>query len=133
MPQALPPLPYTVPQQRAAFNNSLSLAQAKADPRMAMKAYDRGGLSRGAGQAYQASIDSDRRLAEGIAEAYSGQLSDATTNAGRALQTLADRETVAQQLNNVQSQNAYANRMAALQRQQMGMNFVSGLLGGLLG
>lgn len=125
------PMGFTQDQTRAAFNNAMAQAHAESDPRYAMKVgnYDRGGISRGGMQLSQAGADSGKRLAEGVAKAYSGQLGDASYNANTALQGLVDQEQFAQQLGGLQAQNAYANRMAALQQQQMGMNLLGGLFG----
>lgn len=126
-----PPMGFTQDQTRAAFNNAMAQAHAQSDPRYAMKAgnYDRSGLSRGGMQFSQAGADSGRKLAEGIASAYQGQLADADYNAKTALQGLVEQEQFAQQLGSLQAQNAYANQMAALQQRQMGMNLLGGLVG----
>ena len=130
-----PPAGYTPDQTRSAFNNSLAFAHAEADPRYAMKIgnYDRAGMSRGGAQKSQAGADSAKRLADGVSRAYQGQLADAQYNADTALQGLVAQEQFGQGLGSLQSQNAYANQMAALQRQQTEMDFYGGLLRNLLG
>ena len=126
-----PPQGYTPDQQRASFNNAMAMAHAQGDPRYALKSggYDRPGISRGGMQQSQATADGARNLAQGIAQAYAGQLQDGQYNANTALQGLFDQEQFAQQLGALQSQNAYANQMAALQQQQMGLNLLGSLLG----
>lgn len=130
------PIPegFTDRQQRASFNNAMAMAQAEADPRYNIKIgnYDRPGISRGGMQRAQAGSDAAKRLADGVAKAYSGQLADSQYNAGTALKGLADQEQFAQQLGALQSQSAYANQMAQLQNQQSALGFFGGLLGDLL-
>lgn len=128
------PLPTGLSQQqmRAQMNNQYARALAAGDPRYQMKKLDRPGMSRGAAQRNQAGINASNEMSEGIAEAYSRDLQNRQYNANVALQSQAARESQAQALGALQQQNNYANQMAALQRQQMGFNLVSSLLGGLL-
>ena len=123
-------LPPGIPRQQmqAQFNNQMAAAAAAGDPRFAAKQYDRPGMSRGAGLWNQAGIDAAKSLADGIAGAYSTQLQGEQYNANSALQNRAAQEQQAQALGALNQQNAYANQMAALQRQ----NQMLGLLGGLL-
>jgi hypothetical protein len=120
MPPGLPPQ-----QMRAQFNNQMAQAYASGDPRMAVKQYDRPGFSRGAGVWNQAGIDSAKSLADGISEAYSGNLANQQFNALSGLQANQSQEAQAQALGALQQQNAYANQLAAIQLQNQ-------LLGGLL-
>jgi hypothetical protein len=119
--------PAGIPQQRmqAQFNNQMAQALAAGDPRFAAKQYDRPGFSRGAGQWNQAGIDAAKGLADGIAQAYSGNLQNQQYNALSGLQGSQAQEAQAQALGALQQQNNYANKMAALQLQNQ-------LLGGLL-
>lgn len=110
---------------RAAFNQSLAQAHASADPRFNMKPLDRAGFSRGGAQNAMAGIGAAQNLADGIAKAYSGQLQDAQTNAAVGLGNQYASENTGLALGGLAQQQAYANAMAALQRQ--------GALGGLLG
>jgi hypothetical protein len=119
-------------QMRAQFNNNMAQALASGDPRFNAKQYDRPGFSRGAGLWNQAGIDAAKSLSEGIASAYAGDLQNQQANALAGLQSATDQESQAQSLGALQQQHNYANQMAALQRQQAGVNLVSSLLGGLL-
>ena len=113
---------------QAQMNNQLAQAYASGDPRFNMKQYDRPGFSRGGGQMNQAGIDAAKNLADGVSQAYSGNLQNQNFNALAALQANQAQEQNAQALGALQQQNAYANQMAALQRQGQ----IMGLLGGLL-
>lgn len=127
-----PPAALPASQTQAQFNNQYAQALAMGDPRQAVKQYDRAGVSRGAGQWNMAGIDAARSLAQGIADAYNTDLGNQTYNADLSLRGQLAQEQNAQALGGLNQQNAYANQMAALQRQQMAMNFASSLLGGLL-
>jgi hypothetical protein len=123
VPPGLPPQ-----QMRAQFNNQMAQAYASADPRMAVKQYDRPGFSRGAGQLNQAGVDSAKSLADGISRAYSGNLENQQYNALSGLQAKQAQEAQAQALGALQQQNAYANQMAALQQQNQMLSLLGGLL-----
>jgi len=123
-----PPQGLTPQAMQAQFNNQLAQAYAMGDPRFNMKQYDRPGFSRGGAQMNQAGIDAAKNLAEGIAQAYSGNLQNQQYNAMANLQAQQAQESNAQALGALNQQNAYANQMAALQRQ----GTIMGLLGGLL-
>jgi uncharacterized protein YbjQ (UPF0145 family) len=109
----------------ASFNNDMAFALASGDPRYQMKQYDRAGFSRGGAQRNQAGIQGAQDLANGIASAYQNAMQQANTDAMNALQWNAGQEQYAQALGGLQQQNAYANQMAQLQRQQA----LLGLLG----
>ena len=111
---------------RAGFNQQLAQAHASADPRYNMKPLDRAGFSRGGAQNAMAGISAAQNLAEGVAKAYAGQLQDAQINADLGNQSANENAGLA--LNAIAQQQAYANAMAALQRQ----NLLGGLLGGNL-
>lgn len=119
-------------QKSAQFNTQMANAMAAGDPRFTIKQYDRGGISRGGTQLNQAGIDAAKNLSEGVSQAYATSLGNAQYDSGVQLQGEQARESNAQALGALQQQNAYANQLAALQRQQMGMNFMTSLLGGLL-
>jgi hypothetical protein len=119
---------YTPQQTQAAFNTQMARAHASADPRFNMKPLDQAGVSRGGAQRNMAGIASAQNLASGIAQAYGQRLDDAKTNTG--LQSAAAREELGLGVSQLQSQQQYADVLAALQRQQ---TMQSGLLGGLLG
>lgn len=128
--QTAAPLPAALSAQamQAQMNNQMAQAYAMGDPRFSLKQYDRPGFSRGAAQMNQAGIDAAKNIAEGVAQAYSGNLANQQANALTGLQGSLAQEQNAQALGALNQQNAYANQMAALQRQ----NQIMGLLGGLL-
>lgn len=126
------PAGLTAQQMRAQMNNTYAKALALGDPRMNVKQYDRAGVSRGRGAWNQAGIDAASKMADGIAEAYSQDLQNRQYNADIGLRGSLAQEQNAQALGGLNQQNSYANQMAQLQRQQMGMNLASSLLGGLL-
>lgn len=128
----VPPGGLSAQQMQATANNQYAQAMAAGDPRYQLKRLDRAGLSRGTGQMNQAGINAAQDMSEGIAKAYSGDLQNNQYNAGVAIQGQSGLESQAQALSALQQQNNYANQMAALQRQQAGMNLFSSLLGGLL-
>lgn len=126
--------PAGIPSQgiNAALNNRLAVAMAMGDPRMAVKQYDRAGISRGGAQWNQAGIDAAQRLADGVADAYSNQIQNQAYNAGLQLQGQQAQEQTAQALGGLQQQRSYAQQMAALQRQQTMLGLAGGLLRGLM-
>lgn len=113
-------------------NRRLAQAMAMGDPRMAVKQYDRAGISRGSSQWNQAGIDAAQRLSDGIADAYSEQIQNQAYDSGLQLQSQQAREQTAQALGGLQQQRAYSDQMAALQRQQAMLGFAGGLLRGLM-
>lgn len=126
------PTGLTAAQLQKDLNSRYSRALSMGDPRFNMKQLDRGGLSRGAAQRNQAGIDAAQNVANGVAEAYGNDLTNRAYNSSLLLQGQTGLEQQAQALGGLQQQNNYANQMAGLQRQQMGMNLFSSLLGGLL-
>jgi hypothetical protein len=126
------PTAFSSQQTKAALNNSYANALAMGDPRMSVKPYDKGGMSRGGAQWNQAGIDSAQKMSQGIAEAYSRDVQNNQYNANTALAGQQAQESQAQALGALQQQQGYANQMAQLQRQNMAMNFATSLLGGLL-
>lgn len=118
--------------RRKVFENNYANAVAQGDPRYAVKQYDRGGMSRAAGQWQQAGIDAAKNMSQGIADAYTQDTQAAAYNSQNQLAGNQAQEQYALQLGALQQQNSYAQAMAALQRKQQSMNFVSSLLGGLL-
>lgn len=123
---------YDPEARRKLLANNLATAYASGSPRDAMKTYDRPGLSRGRAQQNQAGIDSARAMAEGIRDAYSQDDALANQAAASRLRQATEEASYANQLTAMQQQDAYARQLAALSAQQQRMNFVSGLLGGLL-
>lgn len=127
-----PPGGYPAAAMERSLNTQLAQAYAAGDPRLAVKSYDRPGMSRGASQWNQAGIDSARRLVEGVSNAYGQHLQNLAYNADVGLQGHAGREQFSQALGGLQTQNDYAQQMSDLQRQQSVLGLYSGLLGGLL-
>ena len=117
---------------QANFNNMHARAMAEGDPRQAVKQYDRAGLSRGAGLWNQAGIDAASKMAPGVASAYTDRLAHDAANETMQMRGQAQREQQAQALGALQENDAYAQQLAALQRQQSSNNLVTSVLGGLL-
>ena len=107
---------YGFSPQPTPLTTDLANAHASGDFRFQMKNFDRAGMSRGAGQAQQAGIQAAKGLADGIANAYTRQATDASAYAQNALQADQGQEQFSQALGALQQQNAYANAMAAIQR-----------------
>jgi uncharacterized protein YbjQ (UPF0145 family) len=112
------PLTNRQQQPSSAFNNDMAFAVSAGDPRYQMKRLDRAGFSRGGAQAAQAGIAGARDMAGGIAEAYQNEMARAHSGAMADLEWRGAQEQYAQALGGLQQQNAYANQMAQLQRQQ---------------
>lgn len=112
--------PFTQPQAipGQAFNNDMAFALAAGDPRYQQKRLDRAGFSRGGGQKNQAGIVGAQDMVNGIAGAYQNAMQSANADAMNDLQWRSGQEQYAQALGGLQQQNAYANQMALLQRQQ---------------
>lgn len=123
-----------IPQQKAnaVFNNDYASAIAMGDPRLQMKAMDRGGLSRGAGQASNAGMQGAQKMAAGIAQAYGNRQATQDYNNSYALQSQQSDATQQQALQALLQQQQYNNQMAAQQRQNSALNFATSILGGLL-
>jgi hypothetical protein len=119
------PLPGYDYTPRSLFNNTVANAQASADQRFNMKPLDRAGFSRGAAQQQYAGISGSKALADGIADAYTQEATDAGTRAMSGLTGEQEREQYAQALGALQQQNAYATALAGIQR--------AGALRGLMG
>ena len=129
---ALLPAALAERNMQANFNNMHARAMAEGDPRQAVKQYDRAGLSRGAGLWNQAGIDAANKMAPGVANAYTDRLAQDAANETMQMQGQSQREQQAQALGALQENNAYAQQLAALQRQQSSNNLVTSVLGGLL-
>ena|GEM_PF-1726447 len=128
-----PPVPGITDQsRRSVFNNNYAQALAAGDPRANVKQYDRGGISRGAGQWQQAGIDAAQKMASGLADAYSQDTQAAAYNSQNQLAQQQAQQQYALQLGALQQQDAYAQAMANLQRRQQSLSMVGNLLGGLL-
>lgn len=100
------------------FNNAMASALASGDPRYQMKRLDRAGFSRGNAQRNQAGIQGAQEMTQGIADAYRQAMDDETYNANFNMQNQVAQEQFGQALGGLQQQQAYANQMALLQRQQ---------------
>lgn len=121
-PQGLAPA-----NMQAQFNNAYAQAIASADPRHALKSYDRAGLSRGGAQLNQAGIDSANNLADGIANAYSQDAQNAAYNATARLQFQGEQERAAQNLGGLQSNAAYQDQMNQMLMQQSLAEMANGM------
>jgi hypothetical protein len=71
-------------------------------------------------------------MSERMAQAYEQDLRNRQADSQFSLQSQVSQEQNAQALGALNQQNAYAQQLASLQRQQAGMNLFSSLLGGLL-
>lgn len=114
-------------QMQSQMNNSVANAMAMGDPRLNVKQYDRAGISRGAAQWNQAGIDAASRIADGVADAYGQDLQARQFNTNLQRQGAYDRENNALALGALNQQNAYADQLAAMQRQQVAASLLSGL------
>lgn len=117
---------------RANFNNRYAQAAMQGDPRSQVKQYDRAGVSRGGGAYNQAGIQGAQDFVRGVAEAYAGQQSDRLYNQSMAMQQQQGDDQYRQSAAAMQQQQQYQDTMARLQRANMGTQFATSLLGGLL-
>lgn len=118
----------TAPQQiPSQFNAQYARALASGDPRHQMKKQqlDRPGISRGRAQMNMAGIGAADDMAQGLGDAYSQAIQTNAANNAYQLQDAEANEQFSQNLGAIQQQNAYAQQMAALQRQS---SILSGLL-----
>lgn len=122
------PRGFTPEQQSGAFNNAMAQALAAGDPRYQMKRYDRAGFSRGGAQANQAGIQGAQDMSQGMADAYRQSIDDTQYNAMANLESQTSREQFGQALGGLQQQQAYAQQMQMLQRQQAVMGLLKGLI-----
>lgn len=122
------PRGFTPAQQSGAFNTAMAQALAAGDPRYQVKRYDRAGLSRGGAQAHQAGIQGAQDMSEGMAAAYRQGIDDQQYNAMADMNAQASREQFGQALGGLQQQQAYAQQMQMLQRQQAAMGLLKGLI-----
>jgi hypothetical protein len=123
-----------IPQSKiqAGFNNDYASAVAMGDPRMQMKQMDRGGISRGAGQASNAGMQGARQMADGIAQAYSNRQQAQDYNNAFTMQNQQSDATQQLALQGLLQQQQYNNLLSAQQRQNSALNFATSILGGLL-
>jgi hypothetical protein len=103
----------------------MARAVASADPRFNVKQMDRAGVSRGRGQMHQAGISAAQNYQQGMSDVFNQQLQQQSQNANAMLGLDMGQEQYGQALGALNSQAAYAQQMANLQRQ--------GALLGLLG
>lgn len=120
-------------QRRASFNNDYANAALAGDPRYHMKQYDRAGVSRGAGTYNQASTQAAQQFAAGVANAYANRDSADMYNQSQAMQQRQSADTYSQSMAALRQQQSYQDSLARLSRANMGMQFATNLLGGLLG
>lgn len=122
---------YAMPQaSRDVFHNQQAQALASGDRRYQTKKQqlDRPGMSRSRGTTMYADAGGAQDVANGLANAYTNQLQQASYYSTADLNNRAAQEQFAQSLGALQQQNSYANQMAGLQRN----NSMMGVLGGLL-
>lgn len=117
---------------RSVFNNDYASAVSSGDPRQQMKQYDRGGLSRGAGQSAMAATQGAQRMAEGIAQAYSNRQASEDFNNATSMQNAQQDQSQQMALSGLLQQQQYDQMMAEQQRKNNAMNFATSILGGLL-
>lgn len=120
-------------QTKAAYNFQRAQADAVADPRVNMKAFDKAGFSRGKGQQGYAAAAAANAYADQMGQAEQIPLQDAASNANLQLQYNASRDQQGLALARLQEQAAQQQAMANLQRQQNAMGFTGNLLSGLMG
>ena len=116
----------------AQQNARMATAQGAADTRFNQKKLDRKGISRSKGTKTQAEITGAQAAASQLADADAEQLQNQIYNANASLRDQTQREQYAQQLWGMQSDAYNADALAAIQRQNMLLNFAGGALGGLL-
>lgn len=123
-----------IPQNKinASFNNDYANAIAAGDPRLQVKAMDRGGMSRGAGQISNAGMQGAQKMADGIAQAYGVKQKTQDYNNSYAMQNQQSDATQQLALQGLLQQQQYNNQLSAQQRQNSAMNFATSILGGLL-
>lgn len=123
-----------IPQNKinSNFNNDYANAIAMGDPRLQMKQMDRGGMSRGAGQMSNAGMQGAKKIADGIAQAYSTKQQARDYNNSYAMQNQQADDSQQQSIQALLLQQQYNNQMAAQQRQNSALNFATSILGGLL-
>ncbi len=126
------PMGFSDQQTQGAYNYQRAQAQAVADPRMNMKAYDKAGMSRGKGQQQYAATAAANSYADQAAAAENIPLQDAASNANLNLQYAASQDQTALQLARVQEQLRQQQALAALQQQANAAGYAGGLVGNLL-
>lgn len=130
--QPAKPLGFAQQQTDAAYNQGRAQAQAVADPRMNMKAYDKAGMSRGKGQQQYAATSAANAYAQAAGAAEQIPMQDASTNANMGLQHAASQDQMALQMSQLQEQMRQQQALAALQRQSNASGFLGGTVQNLL-
>lgn len=120
-------------QTGAAYNYQRAQAQAVADPRMNMKAYDKAGVSRGKGQQQYAAGAAANAYAQQASAAEQIPMQDAAANANIGLQYAASQDQLGLQMAQFQEQIRQQEAMAALQRQANAAGLASGLVRNVTG
>jgi hypothetical protein len=127
------PLGFDQQQTDSAYKYQRAQAQAVADPRMNMKAYDKAGMSRGKGQQQYAASAAANAYAKEASAAEQIPLQDAAANANLNLQYAASQDQMALQLARIQEQMRQQQALAALQRQANASGFAGGMFRNLTG
>ena len=120
---------YSPRQTQGAYNFQQAQAFSAADPRMNMKGLDRPGVSRGSGQQGYAAAAAANAYANGMQNAESIPIQDASYNANTALQQQASRDQMAQQYAASQDQMRQQQAMFNLSNRQNTLGLLAGLLG----
>lgn len=132
-PKPPKPLGFTDQQTNGAYNFQRAQADAVADPRLNMKAFDRAGFSRGKGQQGYAAAGAANAYADQMSQAQQIPLMDSSVNANMGLQYAASRDQQGLALARLQEQAAQQQAMANLQRQANASGFAGGMFKSLLG
>lgn len=132
-PKPPKPLGFTDKQTNAAYNFQRAQADAVADPRLNMKAFDRAGFSRGKGQQGYAAMGAANAYADQMSQAQQVPLMDAAANANIGLQYDASRDQHGLALARLQEQANQQQALAALQRQGMASGFAGNMFKNLMG
>lgn len=127
------PMGFAPQQTDAAYNFQRAQADAVADPRLNMKAYDKAGFSRGKGQQGYAAAGAANAYADQMAQAQNIPLMDAAANANLGLQQQASQDQMGLALARLQEQANQQQAMANLQRQANASGFSGGMFKNLLG
>lgn len=127
--QPTPRVGYTPQQTQGAYNQAQAQAFSMGDPRLSLKALDKAGFSRGAGQQSYAAANAANQYANGMQNAEAIPIQDASQNANYNLQMQASRDQMAQQLAAYQERVRQMHAMHNISNQQHTLGILSGLLG----
>jgi len=120
-------------QTGSQYNYTRAQAARQGDARAAAKRYQRAGLSSSKGTAMLGGADAANAYASGMAQAETGRMQDAYTNAGIGLEDQVERDRFGTALAGLQEQNAQAQWMNQFQTMQNAMGFMGDIFGGMGG